>query len=155
MMKKIMTLILCVGILAGLTACGGNESATAYLGDWNIAGLVENAPMGDMADGDLDTILSSRLSFSKESASCFGDSMDTLGTSVENPEYISQDIPKEVFEQMTGVTFEQLGRTGDSISQVAVVQDPERNTGIVFYVVNKDTLLANSVGTFFQLTRAE
>ncbi len=150
-MRKILSLAICVGMMLGFVACGAGGDS--YMGNWKVEKKLENAPLGDYADTDLPKIMASKFSFTKESASCFGDAMSTLGTTVKKPEYMSMEMPKEDFERMTDTTFAQLGVKGGKITRISVVKDEDRNTGIVFYVVNKDTLLTNSVGTFFILTR--
>ena len=150
-MKKVCAVILCMLVMVGLTSCAG--SAPSYYGKWSVSEKLTDAPMGDYSDDDLPIIKNAILSFSKESASCFGDQMSSLSETVSNPDYKTQNMSKEDFESMMGETFDAVGRKGDSITQITVINSPDSNTGIVFYIVDKDVLLANSVGTFFLLKR--
>lgn len=152
-MKKITILIICVLITIGLFGCAG--STPSYYGVWSIDSLLPDAPLGDFNLEDMETILDITLTFSDEEATCFGDHIDSLGQTVSNPEYIKTDVPREDFESMIGTSFGNLGISGNKISQIAVVNDPSYNDGIVFYIVSDDTLLANSLGTFFVLKKAE
>lgn len=148
-MKHILHLTLWAGMAVLLTGC----AASSFYGDWNISKQLENAPLGDLADGDLGRIIGSTLSFSASQASCFGDAVDTLGETVANPEYITMDYPAENLESGMGCSLASLGGSGSTVKQVAVVRDSERNTGIVMYVINQDTLVVNGAGTFFLLER--
>lgn len=154
-MKKLVSLFIGLFVVLSIAGCGTSNSSSkeSYLGNWKVDKQLENSPLGNYNDGDLKKIIGATLSFTKENASCFGDEMSTLGTTVKNPEYIKMEIPKATFQQTTGTAFDQIGAKGDKITQISVVKDQDRNTGIVFYIVNKDTLLANSVGTFFLLTK--
>lgn len=118
-----------------------------------IGDKLSDAPLGDLGEGDLSTITGSSLSFSKDSASCFGDQLDSLGQTVSNPEYVTTTISRSDFESMTGETFDTIGRKGSNITQVVVNNSEGVNDGIVFYVIDDNTLLANSLGTFFILNR--
>ena len=150
-MKKAFALILCVVAILGLAGC--SSSGPSYYGNWSIGDKVADAPLGDYNDSDLAAIQSATLSFSKESASCFGDQISSLGDVVSNPDYITQSLSKDAFESTMGETFAAIGHQGDSITQVTVINSSDSNTGIVFYVVDNNTLLANSLGTFFLLNR--
>jgi hypothetical protein len=150
-MKKIIILFFCIFLFLSAIGCSGTEQT--FFGDWTIHSKLSDAPIGDFSDNDLRTILGSELSFTADAASCFGDSMDTLGQTVPSPEYTKIYMEKSDFESMTGESFETIGRAEDDITQVSVVKDPDRNSGIVFYIVDDNTLLANSVGTFFVLKR--
>jgi hypothetical protein len=152
-MKNVMALVLCVLLGIGLIGCSGSEPS--YYGVWSIDGLLPDAPMGNFSEENLETIMNVSLTFSAEEATCFGDQIDSLGQTVSDPEYITIDIPKDSFEAMTGTSFDSLGIKGSNISQVSVVNDPSYNDGIVFYVVNDETLLANSLGTFFVFKKTE
>ncbi len=152
-MKNVMALVLCMLLGIGLIGCSGSEPS--YYGVWSIDGLLPDAPMGNFSEENLETIMNVSLTFSAEEATCFGDQIDSLGQTVSDPEYITIDIPKDSFEAMIGTSFDSLGIKGSSISQVSVVNDPSYNDGIVFYVVNDETLLANSLGTFFVFKKTE
>ncbi len=152
-MKNVMALVLCMLLGIGLIGCSGSEPS--YYGVWSIDGLLPDAPMGNFSEENLETIMNVSLTFSAEEATCFGDQIDSLGQTVSDPEYITIDIPKDSFEAMTGTSFDSLGIKGSNISQVSVVNDPSYNDGIVFYVVNDETLLANSLGTFFIFKKTE
>ena len=150
-MKKIIALLFCFILVLSIAGCSGTEKT--FFGDWTIDSKLQDAPIGDINEEDLSTILGSTLSFTTEKASCFGDSLDTLGQTVSNPEYTTIDIEKSEFESMIGESFEKIGKSGDNIRQISVVKDPDKNSGIVFYIVDDNTLLANSVGTFFILKK--
>lgn len=152
-MKKVISLILCVFFLIGAVAC--SDKTPSYYGVWSIDSLVSDAPMGDFDPNENADVFNTSLSFSEKEASCFGDQLDSLGQVVSNPEYVSIDIPKEDFESMMGLSFDSLGISGSTIKQISVVNDPSYNNGIVFYVVNDDTLMSNSLGTFFILKKSE
>lgn len=167
-MKKVFIIFLCLLLPLGLFGCANSQPAGAdksnsgqpaaeksdsYLGTWVIEKQLEGAPLGDFGNMELKDIIGKELTFSAKKASCFGDSVDTLGQYVDNPEYKKIEVPKSEFEQATEVTFNALGIKGDKITQIVVTKDPERNTGIVFYVVDNNSLLVNGAGTFFILTK--
>lgn len=152
-MKKTTAVTIVLLLAIGLAGCAG--SAPSYYGVWSIDSLLPDAPLGDFNEEDMNTILDVSLTFSSEEATCFGDQMDSLGQTISKPEYIQTDVTREDFESMIGVSFDSLGISGSKIAQIAVVNDPTYNDGIVFYVVNDDTLLVNGLGTFFILKRAD
>jgi hypothetical protein len=154
-MKRSWIIMICALIIIGSTSCSAAGSAPSFYGDWAIEGVLADAPMGDFNQEDLSSIQNVTLTFSKEEAACFGDQLDSLGQTVSKPEYITSEVTRDDFEAMTGTSFDSLGISGSKITQVAVVKDPSYNDGIVFYVINKDMLLANSLGTFFILNRAQ
>ena len=152
-MKRLTILMICILMMTVAAGCSHSNKEVStgqvFFGDWIIDSKLPDAPMGDFEEEDLKTILGAGLSFSAEKASCFGDALDTLGQTVDKPEYVTMDVSRSDFESMTGESFDSIGRQGDNITQVSVVKDPERNTGIVFYIIDDNTLLANSAGTFF------
>lgn len=155
-MKKINIILLCLLLSIGLFGCSNSQSSggkDSYLGTWVIQKQLDGAPLGDFGNMELKDIIGKELTFSAQKASCFGDSVDTLGQYVNNPDYKKTDVPKSEFEQVNDVTFSSLGINGDSITQIVVTKDPDRNTGIVFYVLDNNRLLVNGAGTYFILTR--
>lgn len=150
-MKRLITLILSVLFILSFAGCSG--SGASYYGNWSVGDKLSDAPLGNFNEEDLPMITGTSLSFSKDSASCFGDDISSLGQTVSNPEYITMNMSKSDFESMMGETFDMIGRKGGSITQVVVIKDEDRNNGIVFYVIDDNTLLANSLGTFFILSR--
>jgi hypothetical protein len=169
-MKKFVSIVLCIFLSMSLFGCSGkerttsgesvskesaSEKSTVYLGTWSIEEKPEGAPLGDFGNIELNDIIGRELIFSEKIASCFGDNIDTLGQYVDNPEYKEMNIPRSDFEQTTGVAFDALGIESDNILQIVVTKDPERNTGIVFYIVDNDKLLVNGAGTFLFLKRVD
>lgn len=152
-MKRTIALALFMLLTIGLAGCAG--STPSYYGVWYVDSMLPDAPLGDLNEEDMDIIGNVSLTFSAEEATCFGDQIDSLGQTVTNPEYIETDISKDTFESMLDISFDSLEYSGSSITQVYVENDPSYNDGIVFYIVSDDTLLANSLGTFFVLKKAE
>jgi hypothetical protein len=149
--KRFIITILCLLFPLGLVGCSESGNEDSYLGTWVINKQVEGSPLGDFGNKDIKDIIGKKLSFSKKKASCFGDNIETLGESVNNPKYKKIDVTKADFERITGILFDSLGIKNGNITQIVVTKDPNRNTGIVFYVVDDKRLLVNGAGTFFLL----
>lgn len=152
-MKRSCFFIVCVLMVVGLTGCSGEGAVPSFYGDWSIDGVLDGAPMGDFEQENMSIITDVPLTFSEDEAICFGDQFESLGQTVFDPDYITNKVSRDNFESMTGMSFDSLGIRENHITQVAVVPNHLFNDGIVFYVVNDDMLLSNSLGTFFVLRR--
>ncbi len=152
-MRKIRIILLCISFVLSISGCSASNAGQVFYGDWVVDSKLPDAPAGDFNEEDLNKILGSELSFTADEASCFGDSVDTLGKTVTSPQYTKTEMSRSDFESMTAETFDVIGRSGNKITQVSVINDPESNTGIVFYIVDENTLLANSAGTFLLVKR--
>ena len=155
-MRKFVFIIFCFLVAISLFGCASqttSENSNSFFGNWVVEKQLDNSPMGDFGNMDVKDIIGKELSFSKKKASCFGNNVDTLGQFVNNPEYIKDTVEKSHFEESVGITFSALGISGKNIAYITVIKDPSENTGIVFYDVDKNTLIVNGAGTFFLLKR--
>jgi len=136
----------------------GNESSTegeasevSYYGQWKINKAVAFAPVGTYSTEDIEGILTREVTFTETSATGFGDSLDYLDTTINNPTYTETTVSKADFEENYRVTFEQLGLTGDSV--VEVVASDEKDNRSIFFIKDENTLLLYGGGAFLELVR--
>jgi hypothetical protein len=124
-----------------------------YLGQWQIKKELAFAPASTYSNDDIKAMIGKKLTFSKESATCFGDNIEYLNNTAVNPTYKKTVISKTDFQTNNRVTFERLGITGDSITQIDAA-DAEGN-GSTFFIKDNNTLILSGGGVYFELTRIQ
>lgn len=128
----------------------GNEEA--FYGQWQIKKVIAFGPAGTYSSDDIKTLTGKQLTFSKESATCFGDQMNSLNNTTNNPVYKKTVISKSDFPSNYRVTFDKLGIKGASITEV----DATGTKGIcsVFFITqDNNKLILFGGGVFFELDR--
>lgn len=129
------------------------DSEEIFYGQWTIEKVLAFGPVGTYSKDDINKIIGKKLVFSKESASCFGDHIESLNNTAYNPNYKKTVISKNDFESSFRVTFDKLGIKADSITEV-IATDTKGN-GCTFFIMDDNTLMLYGGGVFFQLDKVE
>jgi len=129
------------------------EIEKTYFGQWQIVKELAFGPVSTYSSDEIKNLIGKRLTFSKESATCFGDNVEYLSKIAINPNYRRTVISKKDFEENYGVTFEMLGITRDSIIRIDASDAMEN--GSTFFIKDNDTLILSGGGVFFELKRVE
>jgi len=124
-----------------------------YIGQWQIVKELAFAPASTYSNDDIKAIIGKKLTLSKESATCFGDKAEYLNNKAVNPDYKKTVISKEDFEMNNRVTFDKLGITGDSITQIDAAD--AKGNGATFFIKDNNTLILSGGGVFFELKRVQ
>lgn len=123
-----------------------------FMGNWAISKFLASDTGGSAYDsGTINELIGRPLIFSEEKATCFGDNIDVMNHTVSNPSYKRETLSNEELYQNYRVTFNMLGITTDSLTQISVYDNT--NNGCTFFVVDNDTLILTGGGDFFQLKR--
>lgn len=131
----------------------GEKSAEKFYGTWTISkDLTTSKQITTYSSDDIKSIIGQKLIFSKEKATAFGESTDTLKQTIESPVYKKNVISKAKFEEEWKITFKDLGIQGDSITEVNVSNSKGENT-CDFLIVDDNTLILSGGGVFLQLKK--
>lgn len=128
-----------------------HEVEESFYGDWQIEKILAFAPVSAYSEDDLKAILGKQLTFSKESANCFGDELAQLNQTAIKPAYEKSIRAKNDFEADSRVTFDSLGIESDSITEISAV-DAEGN-GCLLYQKDNNTLILYGGGVFLELKK--
>ncbi|MFL0268096.1 hypothetical protein [Candidatus Clostridium radicumherbarum] len=122
-----------------------------FYGHWQIEKVLAYGPVGTYSNDDIKTIIGKELTFSKDSASCFGDQVDSLNNTALNPVYKKSVIFKNDFESSNRMTFDKLGIKGDSITEIDAAD--AKGNGCTFFIKDNNTLILFGGGAYFELIR--
>ncbi|MDF2571460.1 MAG: hypothetical protein K0R55_3064 [Sporomusa sp.] len=122
-----------------------------FYGQWVIKKLLAFGPVGTYSNDDIKNIEGRKLSFSKESASCFGDQMKYLNDVAINPIYKKTVVSKSDFITGYRLNLDGIGIKSDSIIQINA--SDSKGNGCVFFIKDNDTLILVGGGAFFELAR--
>jgi hypothetical protein len=122
-----------------------------FYGQWEIKKVLAYGPVGTYSNDDIKTIIGKKLTFSKESASCFGDQVDSLNNTAINPVYKKSVIFKNDFESSNRMTFDKLGIKEDSITEIDAVD--AKGNGCTFFIKDNNTLILFGGGVYFELNK--
>lgn len=123
----------------------------SFYGDWVIEKVTAYGSAGTYSKEDAEKLIGKSMSFTIDSATCFGDDSSYINNSAKNPQYEATEISKDDFTVNYRMTFDNLGITTDSVTEVTV-SDAEGN-GCIFFVKDDNTLIVMGGGTYFQLVR--
>lgn len=127
------------------------EVGEIYYGKWQIVKELAYAPVGTYSNDDVKTIIGRELILSEESATCFGDQASYLDITAVNPAYKKSVVNKNDFEINYRVTFDKLGISGDTVTQIEAVD--EKGNGCTFFIKDNNTLILYGGGVFFELNK--
>lgn len=122
-----------------------------FYGQWKIEKVLALGPVGTYSNDDIKNIVGKKLTFSKESASCFGDQVDSLNKTALNPVYKKSVKLKSDFESSNRITFDKLGIKGDSITEIDAVD--AKGNGCTFFIKDNNTLILFGGGVYFELNK--
>ncbi|SHJ32042.1 bla regulator protein blaR1 [Clostridium cavendishii DSM 21758] len=124
-----------------------------FFGNWIITKHLASGPVTALSDNDINNVIGKKLSFSEEKSSCFGEDISSLNNIINNPVYKKSIISKDNFAAgyRQRLTFEKLGISSDSITDVTVTDQNENSC--YFFIKDNNTLILSSGGVYFQLNR--
>lgn len=128
-----------------------NTAEETYYGQWQINKQLASAPASTYSSDDIKTLIGKKSTFSKESATCFGDKISDLNNTAVNPTYKKSVISKNDFETNNRVTFDKLGIKGDTITKVDVTDT--KGNGCTFFIKDNNTLILFGGGEYFELSK--
>ncbi|MBP1756498.1 MAG: peptidase BlaR1 [Firmicutes bacterium] len=127
------------------------EAQTAYYGDWTISKVLAYGQSGTYSKEDAEGLIGKAMSFSAESATCFGDQASYLDTVAKKPTYTASDYTSADFIGYYRMSFEKLGITGDKVTEI--VATDSKGNGATFLIKDENTLIVVGGGTYFELVR--
>ncbi|WP_462410524.1 LptM family lipoprotein [Neobacillus sp. Marseille-QA0830] len=129
-----------------------NQSEEFFYGQWQIKKVIAFGPAGTYSTDDVNALTGKPLSFSKESATCFGDKIEDMNNVAANPVYKKRVIAKSAFPSEYRVTFDQLGIAGDSVTELDAT-DTNGICTVTFITPVKNKLILYGGGTFFEMVK--
>lgn len=129
------------------------KASEKFYGTWTISkDLTTSKQITTYSSDDIKSIIGQKLIFSKEKSTAFGESIDTLKQTIQNPIYKKNVISKARFEEEWKITFKDLGIQGDSVTEVNVSSSKGEST-CDFLIVDDNTLILTGGGVFLQLKK--
>lgn len=128
------------------------SSQETFYGQWQIITSAASNPNGETySTDDWNNLKGKKLTFSKDSATCFGDKIEDMNNTVSNPVYKKTVLSDQDFQTQFRVPLNKLpGIQGDSITEV----DVTGTNGIcnVFFTTQyNNMLILYGGGEFFVL----
>jgi hypothetical protein len=135
------------------TKSSNQTNQEPFYGTWTIKKVIASSSGGGTySSDDIKALTSKQLTFSKDSATCFGDKIENMNNTVSDPVYKKTEIAKNDFPSDYRVSFNQLGITGNTVTEV----DATGKNGIctVFFIISDNNkLILYGGGTFFELDK--
>jgi hypothetical protein len=131
---------------------GYKENNESFYGEWQLKKDKASGPVGTYSSDDVKALAGKHLTFSKDSATCFGDKVEIMNNTVTNPVYKKRVITKNDFQSDYRVTFEQLGINENSVTEIEATDT--RGICTVFFITPDNyKLILLGGGTFFELDK--
>ena len=162
MHKKITIAILLLIFSFILVACNkdinklslGEDAGSKMLGSWIIKRTVAFGKVSALSDEGINKLIGKRIKYSSNTAN-FGNKI------CKYPKYKKSRISEKDFFENNGYTsFKELGLQGDNVTMVEVFSEKEDYNNFWYtiggrvFVKDKNTLIANYEGVFFELVKA-
>ena len=128
-----------------------NQEGQSFFGNWVISKVIAYGPVGTYSKEEAQLLIGKSMSFSKKSATCFGEDASYINDTVKNPTYEVTTMNKEDYMSYYRMSFELLGIKGDSVKEVTV--SGSEGNGCVFLVKNENSLIVIGGGVYFELLR--
>jgi bla regulator protein BlaR1 len=128
-----------------------DESQATIYGDWRISKVLAYGQSGTYSKEDAEGLIGKEMSFSADSATCFGDQASYIDTTAKSPVYTATEYTGADFIINYRMSFDLLGLTGDAVTEIAV-KDTEGN-GCTLLIKDENTLIVVGGGTYFELVR--
>lgn len=123
-----------------------------FYGQWVIEKPLAYGRVGTYGSDNITQLIGRKLSFSKEKATCFGETIKDLDNVVISPVYKKTVVSKDDFEAASpAITFDKLGIKANSIIQIQTTDS--KGNGCTFFIKDNKTLILSGGMTFFQLVR--
>ena len=127
------------------------EEQISFYGDWTISRVLAFGQSGTFSKEEAEGLVGRSMSFSSDSATCFGDQASYIDTTAKEPSYMATVYTSNDFMSYYRMTFELLGLVGDEVTEI-VAKDSEGN-GCTFLIKDENTLIVVGGGTYFVLVR--
>lgn len=132
-----------------------NQTNDGFYGRWLIKRTIAFSKVSALSDEDIAKLIGTRLEYSSNAA-IYGKNI------CKSPKYKQTVVSEKDFFENNGYTsFEELGLQGKNVVMVEVFKEKEDysnfwfNIGGRFYISNKNSLIANYEGVFFELVKDE
>ncbi|MDD7793156.1 hypothetical protein [Clostridium sp. 'White wine YQ'] len=137
------------------TQSTNNQQEESFYGNWVAKKQIGTLVATALSSKDVEKIIGSKFSFSKESASCFGDSLDDMKHVATNPKYEKKVINENDFgiNFRTNLTFKDLEGENGTVTEISAV-DASGN-GSTFLIKDNNTLILFGGGVFIELDRIQ
>jgi bla regulator protein BlaR1 len=132
-------------------AVPSEDIQATYYGDWTISKVLAYGQSGTYSKEDAEGLIGKEMSFSADSATCFGDQSSYIDTTAKNPVYTATEYTDADFVSYYRMSFDLLGLTGDAVAEISV-KDSKGN-GCTFLIKDENTLIVVGGGTYFELVR--
>lgn len=132
-------------------AVSDENSQATYYGDWTINKVLAYGQSGTYSKEDAEGLIGKAMSFSADSATCFGDQASYIDNTAKSPNYSATDYTGSDFVSYYRMSFDLLGLTGDTVTEISA-KDSKGN-GCTFLVKDENTLIVVGGGTYFELVR--
>lgn len=138
------------------TNSSSNNKVTneTFYGKWTIKQIIaSNQSSKTYSNADIKALEGKQLTFTNDSATCFGDKISDINNTVSNPVYKKIAVSQNQFKADTGASFDLFGFKGSSITKVEVTGT--KGICTVFYIrPDNNNLLLYGGGDLFELQRA-
>ncbi|MBL4932171.1 hypothetical protein [Clostridium paridis] len=131
-----------------------NKQEEKFYGNWVAKKKLGFAKVSAFSNEDVDKIIGMKFSFSKESASCFRDSLDSMKDVAANPKYTKRILNEDDLwnDYRINLKLKDLGIENGTITEVQA-QDAS-GKGCTFFIKDDNTLILNGGGVLIELNRA-
>lgn len=127
------------------------DSQATYYGDWTISKVLAYGQSGTYSKEDAEGLIGKEMSFSADSATCFGDQASYIDNTAKSPNYSATEYTSSDFVSYYRMGFDLLGLTGDVVTEISA-KDSKGN-GCTFLIKDENTLIVVGGGTYFELVR--
>jgi bla regulator protein BlaR1 len=127
------------------------DSQSTYYGDWTISKVLAYGQSGTYSKEDAEGLIGKTMSFSADSATCFGDQASYIDNTAKSPNYSATEYTSSDFVSYYRMSCDLLGLTGDTVTEISVKDS--KGSGCTFLIKDENTLIVVGGGTYFELVR--
>ncbi len=130
-----------------------NQTNKVWYGDWEIKKEAASGRVSEYGDDDVKRLIGKKIHYA-------ADSVDFDTTELKSPYYYTTTISDKDFFSLNYVSFDMLGITSPTITEVQIYTDNELKnswycTGDEFFIKNNNTLIMYDGGVYFELDRID
>lgn len=123
-----------------------------YYGQWLVTEVLAYGAVGTYSSEDAEKLIGQSLSLSDQEANIINDQPSEWTSKIENPEYQENTITSEDFLLNYQMSFDNLGITTDSVTEVVIAGSDEA-AGCTLLMKDNHTIIIIAGGTYFQLMK--
>lgn len=127
------------------------DTQSEFYGNWTISKVLAYGQSGTYSKEDAESLIGKDMSFSADSATCFGDQASYLDATAKKPTYSATDYTSADFIGYYRMNFDLLGLTGDKVTEITAADS--KGNGCTFLIKDENTLIVVGGGTYFELIR--